>query len=205
MKKAIVFTLITAGILAASSCYKNYYDVSDAALSTINTISFRNDVVPIVTSGGCGCHINGTTRQVLFMNKDTIFYSTIQSRAAQFNAMAKGGAHPGEGSVFFTPSQAKIIIKWVEQGAKDDYVPPPITGSITYSQHIVPLYRTDCKGSTCHGGIAKTLDYTYMVNNQPILTDMMNSNGAKHPGGPLSIAPATSSTFLAWMAQGCKP
>lgn len=205
MKKAIVFILITAGIFGVSSCYKNYYDVSDAALSAINTISFRNDVVPIVIAGGCGCHANGTTRQVLFMNKDTIFYSTIQSRASQLNAMAKGGAHPGEGSVFFTPSQAKIITKWVEQGAKDDYVPPPITGSITYAQHIVPLYKTDCKSSACHGGIAKTLDYTYMVNNQPALTDMMNSGGTKHPGGPLSLAPATSSTFLAWIAQGVKP
>lgn len=205
MKKAIVLTLITASIFGASSCYKNYYDVTDAALSTINTISFRNDVVPIMIAGGCGCHNNGTTRQILFSNKDTIFYSTIQSRAALLYDMAKGGPHPGEGSVFFTPSQASIVLKWVEQGAKDDYVPPPITGDITYSQHIVPLYKTDCKGSACHGGIAKTLDYTYMVNNQPTLTSMMNSGGATHPGGPLSIAPATSSTFLAWMAQGCKP
>lgn len=205
MKKAIVFTLITAGILGATSCYKNYYDVSDAALETINTISFRNDVVPIVIAGGCGCHNNGSTRQILFSHLDTIFYSTIQSRASAMDAMAKGGAHPGEGSIFFTPSQAKIITKWVEQGAKDDYVPPPITGDITYSQHIVPLYKTDCKGSSCHGGIAKPLDYTYMVNNQPALTSMMNSGGSTHPGGPLSIAPATSSTFLAWMAQGCKP
>jgi hypothetical protein len=206
MKKAIVLTLITASIFGVSSCYKNYYDVSEAALSTINTISFRNDVVPIMIAGGCGCHNNGSTRQVLFSNKDTIFYSTIQSRASLFYKMATGGPHPGEGSIFFTPSQAKIVIKWVEQGAKDDYVPPPITGDITYSQHIVPLYKTDCKGPSCHGGTAKTLDYTYMVNNQETLTKMMNSNGASgHPGGPISIAPATSATFLAWMAQGCKP
>jgi len=205
MKKAIVLTLITASIFGVSSCYKNYYNFSDVALSTITTISFRSDLVPIMIAGGCGCHNNGTTRQILFSNKDTIFYSTIQSRAAMFDAMAKGGPHPGEGSVYFTPSQAKIVIKWVEQGAKDDYVPPPITGDITYSQHIVPLYKTDCKGSSCHGGVAKTLDYTYMVNNQETLTKMMNSGGATHPGGPLSLAPATSSTFLAWMAQGCKP
>jgi len=206
MKKAIVLTLITASIFGVSSCYKNYYDVTDTALSTINTISFRSDVVPIMIAGGCGCHNNGvTSKQIAFSIKDTIYYSTIQARSAMLNAMAKGGAHPGEGSVFFTPSQAKIVIKWVEQGAKDDYVPPAITGDITYTQHIVPLYKTDCKGSACHGGIAKTLDYTYMVNNQPALTAMMNSSGTKHPGGPLSLSPATSATFLAWMAQGTKP
>ncbi|HSC54110.1 MAG TPA: hypothetical protein VLC98_10830 [Phnomibacter sp.] len=206
MKKAIVFTLITAGILAISSCYKNYYDVSESTLSSINSVSFRSDVVPIVTAGGCGCHNNGTTRQIKFSWNDTIYYSTIQSRASMFDAMAKGGPHPGEGSLFFTPSQASIIIKWVEQGAKDDYVPPPVTGDITYSQHIVPLYKSDCTGSSCHGGAARTLDYTYMVNHQETLTKMMNSLGSSgHPGGPISIAPATANTFLAWMAQGCKP
>ena len=36
------------------SCYKDKADIE-----TLTTVSFRNDVVPIVTSGSCGCHNNG--------------------------------------------------------------------------------------------------------------------------------------------------
>jgi hypothetical protein len=204
MKKTIVISLLVAGIIAFSACYKNYYDITEAALSSINNISFRNDVVPIVTAGGCGCHNNGTTRQILFSDADTIYYSAIISRSKILDSMARGTApHPAEGSVFFTPSQASIIIKWVEQGAKDDYVPPPVTGTVTYTEHIVPLYKTDCKGSTCHGGIAVALDYTAFKENESIMITMMNTLGASgHPGGALNIAPSTASTFLAWISQG---
>jgi hypothetical protein len=205
MKKAIVFSIISVVVLGFTACYKNYYDISAASLETINSVSFRSDVVPIVIAGGCGCHNIGEKRIVAFSHLDTIFYSTIQSRAALLDSMAKGFPHKGEGNVYFTPSQASIVKKWVEQGAKDDYVPPPITGEVTYTQHIVPLYKTDCKGSACHGGIAPALDYTSMKASESVLREMMNSFGAKgHPGGPLSISPSTASTFIAWMDQGFK-
>lgn len=206
MKNSIKIAFIAAAVLGLSSCYKNYYDVSDATLGTMGQVSFRSDVVPIITSGACGCHNNGSTRQVGFMHGDTIFYSAILSRSAMLNDMANGGAHPGEGSVYFTPSQASIIKKWYQQGATDDYVPPPVTGNITYSQHIVPLYRTDCRGGSCHGGSAVALDLTSLKNDEATIRAMMNSYGASgHPGGPLSIAQGTAATFLAWIAQGYQP
>ena len=70
-----------------------------------------------------------------------------------------------------------------------------------YSQ----LYNTDCRGSACHGGNAIAMDYTYMKNNEPAISSMMKTGGQTHPGGPLSVAPSTSATFLAWYAQGAKP
>lgn len=206
MKKILTMSMIALMVITYSACYKNYYDISTDTVNAINAVSFRNDVVPIVTAGGCGCHNNGSTRQLLFSKGDTIYYSTIQSRAKMFEAMAKGGAHPGEGSIYFTPSQANIIIKWVAQGAKDDYVPPAITGEVTYSVNIVPLYKSDCTGSSCHGGVAKPLDYTLMKSNESSLLKMMNSLGASgHPGGPIVVSPTTAQTFIAWINQGMKP
>lgn len=206
MKKILITGLIVSVIVGISSCYKNKYDISEATLSSLNTVSFRDDVVPIIISGACGCHNNGSTRQVAFSHFDTIFYSTILSRSGMLSTMANGGAHPGEGSIFFTPSQAKLIRTWIAQGAKDNYVPPPITGEVTYSAHIVPIYKTSCKGSACHGGLAITLDYTALKNDASILTTMMNSQGASgHPGGRLSLDGTTTTTFIAWMAQGFKP
>lgn len=213
MKKIFILPLIIVTIIAFSSCYRNYFDVTDATLASINNVSFRNDVVPIMTSGACGCHnnenANDTSRrkQIAFSNPKTseIFYSAIQSRSTILNTMAKGGLHPGEGSIFFTPSQAAIVKAWVAQGAKDDYTPPPITGDITYSSNIVPIYKTDCKGSSCHGGLAVALDINAMIAKKTELNAMMSSLGATgHPGGPISIAPVTAATFLAWIAQGQK-
>ena len=139
MKKASIFTLILVALIWLSSCYKNYYDITPETLEAINGVSFRDDVVPIVTSGACGCHAVDNGKQVLFVRNDTIQYSTILSRSTVFYEMAKGGAHPAEGSIFFTPSQADLVIKWYDQGAKDDYVPPAITGDISYQQHIQPI------------------------------------------------------------------
>ena len=214
MKKSIILPLIIVTIIAFSSCYKNYYDVTESTLASINNVSFRNDVVPIMTSGACGCHNNENAndtlkrKQIAFSNPKTneIFYSAIQSRSTILNTMAGGGSHPGEGSIYFTPSQAAIVKAWVAQGAKDDYTPPPVTGDITYALNIVPIYKTDCKGGSCHGGFAVALDYTILKAKESDLKAMMNSQGSTgHPGGPISVAPVSAATFLAWIAQGFKP
>ena len=208
MKKVSILTLILVVMIWLSSCYKNYYDVTEDAVNNINQVSFRSDVVPIMTSGACGCHNTANaTRQIQFSDpsKDTIYYGAIQTRAKLFYDMAKGGAHPGEGSIYFSPSQSSIVAKWYDQGAKDDYVPPPITGDVTYTLHVVPLVKSDCNGSSCHGGAAIVLDYNSLKARESTLKPMMQSGGQTgHPGGIISIPPNTSSTFLAWIAQGYK-
>ena len=208
MKKATLFTMTLVGLIWLSSCYKNYYDVTEDAVNNINQVSFRNDVVPIMTSGACGCHNTAnSTRQIQFSDpsKDTIYYGAIQTRSRLLYDMAKGGAHPGEGSIYFSPSQSSIVVKWYDQGAKDDYVPPPITGDVTYTVHIVPLVKSDCNGSACHGGAAIVLDFNSLKARESTLKPMMQTGGQSgHPGGIISIPPNTSSTFLAWIAQGYK-
>ena len=120
--------------------------------------------------------------------------------------MANGtGVHPGGGGVAFTPSQAAIISEWVAQGAKDDYAAPAVTGSITYTTNIVPIYQSVCKGGSCHGGLGPVLDYAILVSEKSVLSTMMASAGASgHPGGTISSDQSTTSTFLAWIAQGMK-
>ncbi len=58
-----------------TSCYKHKEDIL-----ALPKVSFRGDVVPIMVSGGCGCHSNGTTRAVQFAHADTIFYDAILAR-----------------------------------------------------------------------------------------------------------------------------
>src|SRR5678815_3550192 len=84
MRKASLFTMTLVALIWLSSCYKNYYDVTPETVDAINQASFRSDVVPIMTSGACGCHnTENATRQIQFSDpsKDTIYYGAIQTRS----------------------------------------------------------------------------------------------------------------------------
>ena len=201
MKKVIITMAVMTSMLiyVLSSCYKNKEDIL-----TVPETSFRNDVVPIVVAGGCGCHNNGiATRAFQFSHADTIFYDAILARAYVLDTMARYDLHPGGGQIYFTENQKEIITSWVAAGAKDDGGGCNVTGTITYTNDIVPIYNTTCKGSACHGGIAINLDYNKMVADKDILTEMMNSGGATgHPGPALSLSTCTANTFLEWIAQG---
>jgi hypothetical protein len=201
MKKVIITMAVMTSMLVylLSSCYKNKEDIL-----TVPETSFRNDVVPIVVAGGCGCHNNGiATRAFQFSHADTIFYDAILARAYVLDTMARLDKHPGGGEIYFTTNQKKIITSWVAAGAKDDGGGCTVTGPITYTKNILPIYLTSCKGSTCHGGIAIPLDYNKMVANTAMLTTMMNSGGTSgHTGPALSLSSCTTKTFLEWIAQG---
>jgi hypothetical protein len=201
MKKRLIIAAMTTATLfyLLTSCYKNNEDIQ-----SIPRVSFRSEVVPIVTSGACGCHNNGTTGQVRFSYKDTIFYDAISSRASLFGAWVNGGTHPGGGNIDFGPNEKPIIKKWVEQGEPyDDGSGCTVPTVVTYTKDIVPIYNTTCKGGACHGGLGPNLDYNKMVANVDKLTAMMNSGGATgHPGGPLSLSTCVTNTFTVWINNG---
>lgn len=201
MKKVIITMAMMTSMLIylLSSCYKNKEDII-----TLPTTSFRADVVPIMVAGGCGCHNNGIgTRAVQFSHADTIFYDAILARVGLLDSWVNGGTHPGGGVIDFTTNQRNIIKKWISEGAKDDGGGCTVTGVITYTANVLPLYSTTCKGSTCHGGIAANLDYSKMVSKKDVLTTMMNSGGATgHPGPALSLSSCTVKLINEWIAQG---
>jgi hypothetical protein len=201
MKKGIIITAVAISMLmyVLPSCYRNKEDIL-----ALPQVSFRSDVVPIVTAGACGCHNNGSgTRAVQFSHYDTVFYDAILARVSLFNAWVNNGTHPGGGAIDFAVNEKSTIKKWIDEGAKDDGRGCTVTGSITYTKNILSIYTTTCKGSTCHGGLAATLDYSKMVANKDKLTTMMNSNGNNgHPGGILSLSSCTVNIFKEWLAQG---
>lgn len=201
MKKRIVITALMTTMLIyfLSSCYRNKEDIL-----AVPKVSFRSDVVPIVTAGACGCHNNGIgTRAVQFSHYDTVFYDAILARAFVLDTMARFDKHPGGGVIYFTDFQKSLITKWVQEGAQDDGGGCTVTGVIKYTTNILPIYTTTCKGSTCHGGLALTLDYSKMVAKKNVLTAMMNSGGTTgHPGPALSLSSCTANIFKEWIAQG---
>ena len=201
MKNRIIIAAVTTSmfLFMVSSCYKNKEDILE-----LPKVSFRGEVVPIMIAGGCGCHNNGVaSRVVQFSNKDTIFYDAILARTGLFKLWVNGGIHPGAGSIDFRPNEKNTVKQWLDEGGQDDGGGCTVTGTVTYTTNIQPIYNTTCKGATCHGGIAVTLDYNKMVEEQATIQAMMNSGGSTgHPGGPISLSTCTVKTFNEWFAQG---
>ncbi len=200
MKKGIILTAMMIAMVAylLPSCYKNKEDIL-----ALPVVSFRGEIVPIVIAGGCGCHNNGVYKNaVQFSHKDTIFYDGILARDSILNAMATKGTHPGGGEIYFKPNEADLVAKWFAEGSNDDGGGCTVTGTVTYTNDILPIYNTSCKGGSCHGGIAIALDYNYMVTNVSKLNSMISTGGQSHPGGALSMGTCTIKTFEAWIAQG---
>lgn len=200
MKKRITIAAMTTFMMVylLSSCYKNKTDIL-----ALPKVSFVKDVVPIMVGAPCGCHNNGSTRQVAFSHIDTIFYAAILARVDTLSDWVNGGIHPGGGAIDFSPSEKAIIKKWISEGAVDDRGGCTITGTLTFTRDIAPVYNTTCKGSICHGGIATPLTYAKMVEKKTVLSTMMNSGGAQgHPGGIISVGTCEANKFKEWIAQG---
>jgi len=201
MKKIIITMAAVTSMLMymLSSCYKNKEDIE-----ALPKVSFRNDVVPIVVAGGCGCHNNGSaTREVQFSHADTIFYDAILARVGLLQTWVNGGSHPGGGVIDLSENQRTIIKRWIDEGGKDDGGGCIVSGRITYNANILPIYTTTCKASSCHEGLSVKLDYPRMVADKNILITMMNSGGSSgHLGPILSLSTCTTSTFLEWINQG---
>ena len=199
MNKRMLIAAVMGTILVyASSCYNNKEDIL-----SLPKVSFRKEVVPIMTSGACGCHNYGTTRAVQFSHLDTVWYDAILSRTALYTSWVNGGTHPGGGEIDFSASDKLIVKQWLAEGGKDDGSGCTISGAITYTANISPIYTTTCKGATCHGGIAVALDYNKLVADKSALDEMVSSGGSKgHPGGALSLSTCTLNTFREWLNQG---
>lgn len=203
--KIIIAAAITSMITyMLTSCYRNKEDIL-----ALPRISFRSDVVPIVTAAPCGCHntTGSTIRAVLFSDgkTNTVYYDAILARKGTLDTMSRFvGRHPGGGGIEFSASEKNIIQRWIQQGDPyDDGAGCTVSGALTHTRDIVPIYNTSCKGGTCHGGIAAALDYTKMVAKKDVLLTMMNSNGnLGHPGGPISLTTCTVNKFKEWIAQG---
>jgi hypothetical protein len=203
MKTKIIFAAMVTAMMVymLSSCYRNNEDLTQLP---VEKVSFRKDVVPIVTSGPCGCHNLGNEPYAQFSHYDTIFYDVILARVNAFKIWVEGGVHPGLGTIDFTPTQKFVIKKWIDQGPPydaEDNSGNCITGGETYNATILPIYTSTCKGGTCHGnGTVVALDYNGMVARKTTLQTIMNSNGVSgHAGGTLSLTSCTVSKFKSWI------
>jgi hypothetical protein len=197
--------LIATGLVIAifvylSSCYNNKADILE-----LPKVSLTKEIMPIMISGGCGCHnTNAAARAEQFANLDTMFYDKILVRVpTHFAPWVNGGTHPGGGSLDFTVGEKALVKKWIDQGAPDDRIGCVVNGAITWTNTIQAEYTQTCKGGVCHGGVAAPLTRDNLVAKKSVLETILNSGGASgHPGGQLSIGACVKRKFVEWINQG---
>lgn len=215
MKRKIIITtaLLCGTVMYFTSCYKNKADITPPDY----TVSFTNDIVPIFTSGPCGCHntVNyaaslGSNSAVRFSNGhyknvDTVLYDVILSKSGLMATWAAGTTkHPGGGDVFLTPLEAQLITNWIAQGATDDRSSGgTVNANPTYTKDIAPIVSTTCAGGSCHPNLGPALTYGKLTGDVGSLTTMMASKGASgHPGGKISLSSSVCATFQNWIKNG---
>ncbi|MDR0793212.1 MAG: hypothetical protein LBE82_07870 [Chitinophagaceae bacterium] len=218
MNKKLFFAALASTVMVVSititSCDNKRY-----ITTPLPTISFANDIVPILTSGACGCHNNGRTPAKPFSNLyktnnggDTIYYDAIYSETGVLDKWVSDtthSGHPGGGSVSLTAGEIALIQQWIAQGAQNDADAGGATGNVTFAATIQPIINGTCSGASCHGtnGIGASgpaLNYASLSGslNAP-LVNFLNSNWSGMAGA--TISPSITSTLKAWIAQGMKP
>jgi hypothetical protein len=209
MKRVILFgALAVSSMVYLMSCYNNKTDIT-----SLPTVSFVNEVAPILTSGACGCHNNGGTSAKQFSNLvknnnggDTVYYDAIYSEANVLADWANGvTGHPAGGGVTLSSSAQAIIQNWAAQGFPDDQSSGS-AGSATYSGNIASIVSSTCGGGSCHGtngggAAGPALNFTTLTTTlSSTLEGYVNNNWSGHGGGPQS--PSVTSEFKAWIAAG---
>jgi hypothetical protein len=215
MNKRFFFgTLAVIVMLAFTSCENKQYITTPSS-----TISFVNDIVPILTSGACGCHNNGKGTAKPFSNLfkvnnggDTIYYDAIYSEVGNLkNWVDSVAGHPGGGSVALTPAQAVVIKEWIAQGAPDDYNSGGASGNVSFAADIQPIIYNVCSGASCHGtngggSLGPALNYTSLTTSlNSALVNFLNTNWAGMDNGNAVQSPSVTQTLKTWIAQGMQP
>jgi mono/diheme cytochrome c family protein len=221
MNKKLFFAALASMVIVASinftSCDNKRY-----ITTPMPTVSFVNDIVPIFTSGACGCHNNGNTsanspKPFSNLNKlnnggDSVFYDAIYSATGFLEKWVSDttrNGHPGGGSVSLTTAQISIIKTWMAQGAPDDHSAGGADGNVTFAATIQPIINSTCSGASCHGvnGIGASgpaLNYASLSGSlNGKLVNYLNNNWSGMAGA--TISPGVTSTLKAWIAQGKKP
>lgn len=138
------------------------YPISETNCDS-DTVYFQNTILPIFVSNCAqqGCHNSASHEGGIKLNNYTNIINTGNIQA--FNpghgniidviSTSNPGdimPPPGSGLPPLTNQQINSIIKWINQGALNNYCDACDTSSVTYSKSVVPIIAAKCKG--CHQG-----------------------------------------------------
>ena len=137
--------------------------VPQETLCDSDTVYFQNAILPLFVSNCAksGCHDAATHAEGIKLNNYANIMNTGKIQAFNPNHgdildvvsstdPDKLMPPPGEGNPL-TTDQIDMIIRWINQGALNNYCDGCDTTAVTYAKSILPLLSAKCKG--CHQGV----------------------------------------------------
>lgn len=125
-----------------------------AATCSPDTVYFVNEILPLITSNCSmsGCHDAASHREGVTL----ISYATIINYVKPGNAsgsklykVINNNSMPPRPAAAFTTAQKALILKWISQGAKNNFCTAACdTATFTFSGAIKPMMDNSCVG--CH-------------------------------------------------------
>ncbi len=125
MKRKILSSMILGAGLIFSSCTYDAYEAPEIILPT-EPISFVGQIEPIFSSKGCtGCHPSLANLDLSAGNA----YESLMAKASRVDtlnpeaSLIYSKANPDgvdSHSSKYTPEQAKYVLIWIEEGAKNN-------------------------------------------------------------------------------------
>lgn len=182
-----------------------------------DSVYFTNDILPLISSNCAmsGCHDGGQGegRDALNSYSSIMRYVRISSPTTSklYTVLSTKGEDfmPRNGTAF-TAAQKALVLKWIQQGAKNNSCDGYCDTVATYSQTIVPILANACLGchaTTANGGgvLLNTYDQVYaQVQTGKLMGDLTNAPGYNKMPQQGGISPCDLNAFKIWVMHGAK-
>ena len=165
MKKTYSYSgllIVFIALFLACKHEKPYPPISNTPIKSFNcsndTVYFQNTILPILASncGMSGCHNSDSHREgvvvtdyVSLMNSD-IIHRGNSNKSDLYDVITDSGEGimPPSNMTPLSDAQIQLIEQWINQGAINNQCMECDTSVYTFSEAILPLVQTYCKG--CH-------------------------------------------------------
>ena len=190
-----------------------------SASCSADTVYFANTILPLLSSACAvsGCHDPGTHEEGLILNNYSGIVSLVRPGNAEGSKLfkvisARGGEDlmPPPPHPRLTSQQVASVQKWINQGARNDQCMASCDTSVfTFSQAVLPIMNTYCKG--CHnpaslgGGVDLSTYNTIKaaaLNGKLIGTIKHQAGFAPMPKGGNKLDDCQVKQIEKWMASG---
>jgi len=216
--KSLFFSALTTVfswcMIMACKHEKPYPPISNTPIKSFNcssdTIYFQNTILPILASncGMSGCHDENShkdgvvvTDYVSLMNSD-IIERGHGNHSELFEAITDSGDDmmPPSPASPLTQEQISQIQKWIDQGSINNQCMECDTTVFTFSEAVLPLIETYCKG--CHGpgsSNGEYFDYTSITADTALVwTNIQDNSMPKNT----SLSDCQKTVIKNWLDAG---
>ena len=185
-----------------------------------DTVYFKQTILPLIT-GNCaksGCHDAISKKEGVILTDYTYILREVKVSTPASSDLYKclfansEDRMPPAPAAEFTITQKSLVLKWIQQGAKNNSCSTTATCdtvNVTYSESVLPVLKTYCVG--CHSAVSPSagIDLStyakvkvYAINGQ-LVGSITHAAGYKPmPSSTSKLGTCEINQIKAWVTKG---